>query len=350
MLIVQLDYPANSNRLAKASVAGITTRSFAYDAAGNTVTEQRGRETLSFTYNLRNRPVTVSRSGTSPTQTSRYAFNALEQMVQRSTNAPGGPAGTVHYVYGLDGALLAEADGATGATLRDYIWLPVDDVSPAADNDNEEGAQTPSLPLGLVTGVNTPASALLMVHVDHLGRPLRLTDASRATVWAAAYDPFGQPVSITGAVEQNLRFPGQYFLLESGLSYNWHRIYDASTGRYTQPDPLRFVDGPSVYGYAGASPMMMVDPEGLSSFCEIFGLGCNEPPSGVPPMCMDPSNDHAKEECEKAAEGNDDDWESFCLSSRWFGNVDRTRSERCRRYALSNETGKKNFCFNEFGD
>jgi RHS repeat-associated protein len=117
--------------------------------------------------------------------------------------------------------------------------------------------------LGLVTGVNTPTPALLMVHADHLGRPLRLTDATRATVWAASYDPFGQPVSITGAVEQNLRFPGQYFLLETGLSYNWHRVYDPATGRYTQPDPLRFVDGPSVYGYATASPMMRVDPEGL---------------------------------------------------------------------------------------
>jgi RHS repeat-associated protein len=176
------------------------------------------------------------------------------------------------YVYGLDGALLAEADGATGATLRDYIWLPVDDVSPAADNDSEEGAQTPPLPLGLVTGVNTPAPSLLMVHADHLGRPVRLTDATRATVWQASYDPFGQPWQITGAVEQNLRFPGQYFLLESGLSYNWHRVYVASTGRYTQPDPLRFVDGPSVYGYATASPMMRVDPEGLSSFCSILGL------------------------------------------------------------------------------
>ena len=56
---------------------------------------RNGRETLSFTYNLRNRPVAVTRSGTSPTQTSRYAFNAQEQMVQRSTNAPGGPAGGV---------------------------------------------------------------------------------------------------------------------------------------------------------------------------------------------------------------------------------------------------------------
>ena len=60
----------------------------------------------------------------------------------------------------------------------------------------------------------------------------------------------------------DLRFPGQWFQLEAGLHYNWHRHYDPSLGRYTQPDPLGFVDGPSVYGYAGAEPVTGVDPSG----------------------------------------------------------------------------------------
>lgn len=261
-LTTVLSYPASSNRLARTSIGNLTTRSFAYDAAGNLITQDMGALRLGFAYNLRNRPVTVTRSGGGPAQVSRYAFNALEQMVSRATSVPGGPSGTVHYLYGLDGSLLAEADAATGATLRDYVWLPLDDASPAADNDNEEGASSPPLPLALVTAASTESPQLLMVHADHLGRPVRLTDATRTTVWAASYDPFGQPWQVTGAVEQNLRFPGQYFLLETGLSYNWHRFYDPATGRYTQPDPLRFVDGPSVYGYAGASPMMRVDPEG----------------------------------------------------------------------------------------
>jgi RHS repeat-associated protein len=230
---------------------------------------------LAFACNLHNRPVTVTRMG-GGTETSQYAFNALEQLVQRRTNAPGGPAGTVHYLSRLDGELLAEADAASGKTLRDYIWLPQDDISPAADNDNEEGASAPPLPLALVTGASTTTPQLLMVHADHLGRPARLTDANRATVWAASYDPFGLPVSITGTAEQNLRFPGQYFLIETGLSYNWHRFYDPATGRYTQPDPLRFVDGPGVYGYATASPMMWVDPEGLHKGDKWYGYNNRE--------------------------------------------------------------------------
>ena len=261
-LTTVLSYTASSNRLARTSIGSLTTRSFAYDAAGNLITQDMGALRLGFAYNLRNRPVTVTRTGGGPPQLSRYAFNALEQMVSRATSAPGGPSGTVHYIYGLDGALLAEADAATGETLRDYIWLPLDDASPAADNDNEQGGSSPPLPLALVTAAGTESPQLFMVHADHLGRPVRLTDSTRATVWSASYDPFGQPWQVTGSVAQNFGFPGQYFLLETGLSYNWHRIYDPATGRYTQPDPLRFVDGPSVYGYAGASPMMRVDPEG----------------------------------------------------------------------------------------
>ncbi|MGE0056181.1 MAG: RHS repeat-associated core domain-containing protein [Hyphomicrobium sp.] len=43
----------------------------------------------------------------------------------------------------------------------------------------------------------------------------------------------------------------------------WHRHYDPTIGRYTQPDPLGFVDGPSVYAYAGSKPPANVDITGL---------------------------------------------------------------------------------------
>lgn len=72
--------------------------------------------------------------------------------------------------------------------------------------------------------------------------------------------PWGAPRSITGPLDA--RFPGQWFQLESGLHYNWHRHYDPTLGRYTQPDPLGFVDAPSVYGHVRGSPFRYVDPSG----------------------------------------------------------------------------------------
>ena len=41
------------------------------------------------------------------------------------------------------------------------------------------------------------------------------------------------------------------------------RDYDPTTGRYLEPDPLGLVDGASVYGYVGQSPLKNIDPKGL---------------------------------------------------------------------------------------
>jgi RHS repeat-associated protein len=192
-----------------------------------------------------------------------YVYNAMEQLASRNTSAPGGPIGTVHYIYDTQGHLIAEADAATGATTREYLWLPSNDnrndtmaEDMMAANDNAPV----DLPLAVVNVSATPV--IYQVHTDHLGRPIRMTDAAKATIWQATWKPWGEVQSITGAVAQNLRFPGQYFQLETGLAYNWHRTYDPVTGRYTQPDPLRFVDGPSVYQYAMASPFMRTDRDG----------------------------------------------------------------------------------------
>jgi RHS repeat-associated protein len=152
------------------------------------------------------------------------------------------PSGTTHYVYDLQGHLLPEASG-TGTTLREYVWL--DDM-----------------PLAVVVDVDTTSPNLYFVHADHLERPIKMTEGSKTTVWDAVYRPFGEVHAITGSASNNLRFPGQYFLIEAGLHYNWHRHYHATIGRYRQPDPPEFVDGASVYAYAKSTRVMKVDPNG----------------------------------------------------------------------------------------
>ena len=66
------------------------------------------------------------------------------------------------------------------------------------------------------------------------------------------------------------------------MHYNWHRHYDPSLGRYTQPDPLGFVDGPSVYGYAKGSPLVRVDRNGRNvAGGVIIGGTVGGPPGAV---------------------------------------------------------------------
>ena len=61
----------------------------------------------------------------------------------------------------------------------------------------------------------------------------------------------------------NLRLPGQYLDIETGLHDNGFRSYDPKAGRYLQPDPLGYPDGPDAYGYAGGDPVNRIDPSGL---------------------------------------------------------------------------------------
>ena len=131
---------------------------------------------------------------------------------------------------------------------REYVWL--DDR-----------------PLAVVANAGT-APVIWHVHTDQLERPVMMTDDTKAVVWQAIWLPFGGAHSIvstiTGPAVLDRRFPGQWFQLESGLYYNWHRHYDPTTGRYVQPDPLGMPDGPNRFAYVNNSPLMYVDPKGLA--------------------------------------------------------------------------------------
>jgi RHS repeat-associated protein len=67
----------------------------------------------------------------------------------------------------------------------------------------------------------------------------------------------------------NLRFPGQYYMAETGLNQNWNRDYDPLTGKYIESDPIGLGGGASTYLYASATPVAAVDPSGL--LVEVIG-------------------------------------------------------------------------------
>ena len=117
-----------------------------------------------------------------------------------------------------------------------------------------------------------PVSAnIAFYHNDHLGTPQVLTNEAGTIVWQANYHPFGETDILVNTVENNIRFPGQYFDAETGLHYNYFRDYNPDTGRYVESDPIGLWGGVSTYGYAEQNPAVIMDPYGLDGF-NVFDL------------------------------------------------------------------------------
>jgi RHS repeat-associated protein len=221
----------------------------------------------SFTYTLAGQLKTVSVNGT---LRATYFYNHLSQRTRKLLASP--PAGTpavTLYRYDPNGRLVEEIAGSAasaagisvtaGQSLVTYVWM---DETPSA----------------IVHAGNSPANAgnaqerVIYLHTDHLETPRKASDANARIVWSWEADAFGaaapnEDVDGDGkATTVNLRFPGQFFDGESGLHYNWHRYYDARNGRYIQSDPIGLAGGITAYAYAEISPLLYVDPHGLSPF------------------------------------------------------------------------------------
>jgi RHS repeat-associated protein len=231
-------YGANDNRLSNVAQGSVSKRIFTYDAAGNVVQDYRNT-TTAYNYTINNAG-RIRTLGIGPVLATTYTYDGMQKLRVKAQTTP---VSTTHYIWDAFGHIIAEHASA-GGVQKEYIWLG-------------------DTPLAVFEGAN-----LFYVHPDNLDRPVMMTNNNigQTIAWQARYDPFGNPVTVTSAITNNQRLPGQWFQIEDGLAYNWHRTYDPTIGRYTQADPLGFVDGPSVYGYAGSSPVMNADPEGLRMF------------------------------------------------------------------------------------
>ncbi|WP_423600355.1 RHS repeat domain-containing protein [Roseateles sp. MS654] len=223
---------ATSNRLSSISNP---TRSFSYDAAGNTLTDTGLGYTT--TYRLDNRINSLTKAGVNW----YYSYDAGGQRIRKNNGSQ-----NTHFVYDQSGQLLGQYAGT--APSQEFVWLG-------------------DIPVAVLNGAAAEPE-VLYVYSDHLNAPRVVVDKNSATRWRWISEPFGTtapeeaPAGLA-PVTLNLRFPGQYFDKESGLSYNYFRDYDGTTGRYVQSDPIGLEGGINTYAYVEGSPLSYVDPNGL---------------------------------------------------------------------------------------
>ena len=217
------------------------------------------------------------------------AFAAFfESLWSPSTNPDGSTVqkAGMSYVYDEDGTLIAQtltggAQSSWGQSAR-YVYLPT--------------ASGP-MPVAAIYGTKHYA-----IQSDHLNTPRRLIQSDGQVAWQWAYSAFGDEKPTTAktrfanadlnqsfgttavaAVTFNLRYPGQYFDQESGLHYNYHRSYSATTGRYTQSDPIGLDGGWNRFEYVGQNPLSFTDPLGLQKGPASPNIGDPLPPSPSTP-------------------------------------------------------------------
>jgi RHS repeat-associated protein len=98
---------------------------------------------------------------------------------------------------------------------------------------------------------------------DQLGSPRLVVDTSDVTnvPFKADYSAFGH-VTGTGLDWMPFGFAGGIYDAATGLVRFGARDYDASVGRWTSKEPLRFTGGKNFYVYADVDPINKLDPDG----------------------------------------------------------------------------------------
>jgi len=101
---------------------------------------------------------------------------------------------------------------------------------------------------------------------DHLGSPRLVVDAATGTVaQQLSYDEFGNILTDTNPGFQPFGFAGGIYDQHTKLTRFGARDYDATTGRWTAKDPIRFAGGDTnLYGYVLGDPVNLFDPLGLA--------------------------------------------------------------------------------------
>ncbi len=271
-------YLPDTNRLTDYST-GPETVQYGYDKHGNTV--RKGN--LHFMYNQANRLEKVYDD--SGNLIAQYGYNVLGHRVFKKT-----AQGTLYFIHDIYGNLVMEYDASNGKATE-YIWLDhhplarIDisgictyDIDMDGDIDGKDLASASEASINIAdiaahfgeTVCSSETESVYYYHTDHLGTPQAITDSIGTIVWNAQYLPFGKvTVSPSSTIQNNIRFPGQYYDAETGLHYNWHRYYDPATGRYLTPDPIGLAGGINLYGYVQNDPVNYFDSYGLIKWMAI---------------------------------------------------------------------------------
>ncbi|WP_211252060.1 RHS repeat domain-containing protein, partial [Vibrio rhizosphaerae] len=216
---------------------------YQYDEFGNLIQEARGTQqslVTTYAYDCQHRLIRVEKPDGSSAE---YRYDAFGRRIHKAVTDKTGQTRQTEFLWQGD-KLLAESGEHHYQT---YLY--------------EYGSFKP---LALVTGEGADNATPYFYHLDQIGTPLEITDATGAVAWSVDYHSYGNVAYQRKAeIVSPLRFQGQYYDAETGLHYNRHRYYSPGTGRFITPDPIGLAGGLNNYQYV-KNPTGWVDPLGLT--------------------------------------------------------------------------------------
>ncbi len=258
-------FDAIGNRLTQAShnPGGTTTHTYTVPASGpdavrphavtSVRTETPGQAPAVRSYAYDAAGATISRPGVEANQTLTWSPDG------RLTSVTESGATLASHVYGADGNRIIRRD-ATGTTL----YLPGMEVRRDTGATQNTGIRYYTF-AGKPVASRSTGGGLKWLFNDHQGTQQVSVDAATQAVATRRQTPYGEPRGEQPAWPNSKGFVGGD-IDPTGLTHLGAREYDAALGRFVSVDPLMDQSDPQQwhgYAYANNSPITFSDPTGL---------------------------------------------------------------------------------------
>ena len=279
-----------AGRLTDVTKDGSFFSHYGYDADDNRTTYQNTGGTVHPVYDAQDRLTTYGSatygytdngeltSKTVGSQVTNYTYDALGNLLHVAP--PSVPA--IDYV--VDGENRRVGKELGGTLSQGFLYQDALNVVAQLDGSGNLVARYVFGTRRNVPDYYTTSAGTFRIVSDHLGSPrLVVNTSSGAVLEQIDYDEFGVVTNDTSPGLTPFGFAGGLYDKDTGLVRFGARDYDASVGRWTRKDPIRFRGGMNLYRYVNNDPVNGKDSTGLTEGdCDFFcGLVTNTICTGV---------------------------------------------------------------------
>jgi len=265
-----LDYAYDlTGRLIQVKTNGVETESYQYDDNGN---RTHINDVLTATYDAQDRLLThgnftytytangelLTKTNTTNNEVTGYVYDVLGNLIE--VNLP--DSTKIEYVIdGLNRRVGKKVNG-----IKTKGWLYQDQLNPVAELDGNNNITARFV---YADKLNVPSymeknGQTYRIVSDHLGSPRLIVNIATGTVEQRIdFDTWGNVAQDSNSEFQPFGFAGGLYEANTGLTRFGARDYDASIGRWSSKDPIKFSGGDSnLFGYVFSDPVNFIDQNG----------------------------------------------------------------------------------------